>query len=177
MTNVTIIGTGSMAQAIGGLLADGGSSVAYLSHDEVGRAPITGEVVVLAVPYPAINGIVDAYRDQLGGKVVVDISNPLDFATFDSLVVPVGSSAAAELQTSLPDSSVLKAFNTTFAGTLVAKVGRKVVDIQADMRGADLTAHLLGMFSDVSGRLCRVCSGVFNASFQRAFNGGNSFNS
>jgi len=121
MTSVTIIGTGSMAQAIGGLLADGGSSVAYVSHDEVGRAPITGEVVVLAVPYPAINGIVDAYRDQLGGKVVVDISNPLDFATFDSLVVPVGSSAAAELQTSLPDSSVLKAFNTTFAGTLVAK--------------------------------------------------------
>ncbi|WP_448631547.1 NADPH-dependent F420 reductase [Cellulomonas soli] len=57
---------------------------------------------------------------ELAGKVVVDITNPLDFATFDSLVVPAGSSAAAQIAAALPDSHVLKAFNTTFAGTLTS---------------------------------------------------------
>jgi predicted dinucleotide-binding enzyme len=51
---------------------------------------------------------------------VVDLTNPVDFATFDSLVVPVGSSSAAVLAETLPGSSVLKAFNTTFAPTLAS---------------------------------------------------------
>lgn len=121
MATFTIVGTGNMANAIGGVLADGGNDVAYIAEGEVGTAPLNGDYVVLAVPYPAVDSIIGAYGDQFAGKVVVDITNPLDFATFDSLVVPVGSSAAAEIQAKLPSSTVLKAFNTTFAGTLGAK--------------------------------------------------------
>jgi 8-hydroxy-5-deazaflavin:NADPH oxidoreductase len=121
MAHFTIIGTGNMANAIGGLLAEGGSSVSYLSHDQVGSAPLEGDVVVLAVPHPAVDGILDAYGDQLDGKTIVDITNPLNFETFDSLVVPAGSSKAAEIQAKVPGSHVLKAFNTTFAGTLATK--------------------------------------------------------
>jgi predicted dinucleotide-binding enzyme len=73
------------------------------------------------VPYPAVDGIIAAYADQLEGKTVVDITNPLNFETFDSLVVGAGSSATAEIQAKLPTSSVLKAFNTTFAATLASK--------------------------------------------------------
>jgi len=47
--------------------------------------------------------------------------NPLNFETFDSLVVPSGSSAAALVQAKLPNSKVLKAFKTTFAATLATK--------------------------------------------------------
>jgi predicted dinucleotide-binding enzyme len=54
------------------------------------------------------------------GKIVIDITNPLDFETFDSLVVPADSSAAAQIAAALPESRVLKAFNTTFAATLAA---------------------------------------------------------
>jgi Predicted dinucleotide-binding enzymes len=121
MTSFTIIGTGNMANAIGGLLADGGSSVTYVSQEETGVKPLDGEVVVLAVPYAAVSEILQAYGPQLDGKVVVDITNPLNFETFDSLVVPVGSSAAAEIQAKVPNAKVLKAFNTTFAATLAAK--------------------------------------------------------
>ena len=46
----------------------------------------------------------------------------VDFETFDSLVVPAGSSAAAELAAALPTSHILKAFNTTFAATLTGRV-------------------------------------------------------
>ena len=121
MASITIIGTGAMANAIGGVFAEGGHDVAHVAKGEVGTAPVTGDIVVLAVPYPALDGIASAYAEQLAGKVVVDITNPLNFETFDSLVVPAGSSAAAELQAKLPASHVLKAFNTTFAATLGAK--------------------------------------------------------
>lgn len=119
MTNVTIFGTGNMGTAIAGVLAAGGASVDHLGSAETGT--ITGDVVVLAVPHPALASIVEQYADQLAGKVVVDITNPLDFSTFDALTVPAGSSAAAELQAKLPSSHVLKAFNTNFAATLASK--------------------------------------------------------
>ncbi len=119
MTNITIFGSGNMGQAIAGVLARGGASVQHIGSAET-QAAITGDIVILAVPYPALAAITRAYGEQLAGKTVVDITNPLNFETFDSLVVPAGSSAAAELQQALPGAKVLKAFNTTFAATLVA---------------------------------------------------------
>lgn len=117
MNTVTIIGTGTMGNTIGALLAKGGAQVEYLGRDDA-ATPATGDIVVLALPYPAVGGVLADRKDQLAGKVVVDISNPLDFATFDSLVVPADSSAAAEVARALPSAHVLKAFNTTFAATL-----------------------------------------------------------
>lgn len=119
MTTITIFGSGNMGQAIAGVLARGGASIQHIGSAET-QAQLTGDIVILAVPYAALAQIAAAYGDQLEGKVVVDISNPLNFETFDSLVVPEGSSAAAELQKALPGAKVLKAFNTNFAATLVA---------------------------------------------------------
>lgn len=119
MTSITIFGNGSMGQAIGGVFARGGADIQHIGSGDEG-ATVTGDIVVLAVPYPALAQIAATYGAQLAGKTVVDITNPLDFSTFDALVVPAGSSAAAELQTALPDAEVLKAFNTNFAATLVS---------------------------------------------------------
>ena len=60
--------------------------------------------MILAVPHTAVQDILDKYADQLAGKTVVDITNPLNFETFDSLVVPADSSKAAELAAALPSS-------------------------------------------------------------------------
>lgn len=117
MAHVTIIGTGNMGQAIASVVAKGGSTVELLNQSDADKQ-ISGEIVVLAVPYPAVADIVAKRGDQLAGKIVVDITNPLNFETFDSLVVPADGSAAAEIAAVLPSSRVLKAFNTTFAGTL-----------------------------------------------------------
>lgn len=119
MTTFTIFGTGNMATAIAGVLTAGGATVAHIGSADTG-AKVQGDVVILAVPYPAIADIVASHGDQLAGKVVVDITNPLNFETFDELVVPAGSSAAAELQRALPAAKVLKAFNTNFATTLAS---------------------------------------------------------
>ena len=119
MTNLSILGTGNMGQAIAAVAAKGGHSVQQLGANDLGT-PVSGDIVVLAVPYPAVSEVISQRGAELAGKIVVDITNPLNFETFDSLVVPADSSAAAEIAAALPQSHVLKAFNTTFAGTLAA---------------------------------------------------------
>ena len=117
MTHVSIIGTGTMGQAIAGVVTRGGNTVELLGHGDA-ETPVTGELVVLAVPYSAVGEVLAQRGDSLAGKVVVDITNPVNFETFDSLVVAPDGSAAAEIAAALPRSRMVKAFNTTFGGTL-----------------------------------------------------------
>jgi predicted dinucleotide-binding enzyme len=121
MTSFTILGTGNMGEAIGALLNEGGSEVDHVGHAGTGSQPLTGTIVILAVPHPALDEVVTVYGQELAGKTVVDITNPLNFETFDSLVVPPGESSASGLAAKLPGSRVLKAFNTNFAATLRSK--------------------------------------------------------
>jgi predicted dinucleotide-binding enzyme len=76
-------------------------------------------VVILAVYYPGSLEIASELGERLSGKVVVDIANPLN-QTFDALATAPGTSAAEEVAESAPAGArVVKAFNTTFSGTLV----------------------------------------------------------
>jgi 8-hydroxy-5-deazaflavin:NADPH oxidoreductase len=88
-------------------------------------------VVVFAVYYPGIKDAVQQYADEVAGKIVVDITNPVDTQTWDRLATPPGTSSAEEVQQLVPQgTSVVKAFNTTFAGTLVAgEVGGQQLDV------------------------------------------------
>ncbi len=130
--DVTIIGTGNMARGIGSRVIAGGHGLTVVGKDaeraeavvsDIGGGTATtgdlieGDVVVLAVYYPDARSIVEQHGDQLAGKVVVDITNPVT-ETFDELVVPADSSATAELAALAPDARFVKAFNTTFAITL-----------------------------------------------------------
>lgn len=145
MTNLSILGTGNMGQAIASIAARGGHSVQQLGQSDL-DTPVTGDVVVLAVPYPAVADVIAQRGDQLAGKIVVDITNPLDFETFDSLVVPADGSAAAEIAAALPNSRVLKAFNTTFAGTLAAgTVGPLTTTVLIAGDDADAKSTLAGV--------------------------------
>ena len=119
MTHVSIIGTGNMGQAIASVVTRGGHTVELIGETDTDKA-VTGDIVILAVPFPAISDVLTARGASLAGRIVVDITNPVDFTTFDSLTVPADSSGAAGIASALPDSRVLKAFNTTFAGTLAS---------------------------------------------------------
>lgn len=147
MAHISIIGSGNMGQAIAGVVAKGGNTVELIGHEDSSKQ-VSGDVVVLAVPYPAVAEIVAQRGDQLAGKVVVDITNPLNFETFDSLVVPADGSATAEIAKQLPQSRVLKAFNTTFAGTLSSgTVGGVPTTVLVAGDDADAKAQLVGIIS------------------------------
>jgi 8-hydroxy-5-deazaflavin:NADPH oxidoreductase len=139
---VTVIGAGNMGRGIGHRLVAGGNDVTIVDRDpeEAGRlaeelraaaqggatveaegpgAELRGEVVIVAVYYPGSLELARELGERLAGKVVVDISNPLN-QTFDGLATEPGTSAAEELAAALPAGArVVKAFNTTFSGTLV----------------------------------------------------------
>ncbi len=139
--NVTVFGTGNMARAISSLLLAGGNNVTLLGRDpeKAGVAvqelahyaqdgarvtassyggSIADHVVINTIWYPVCLDVLRNYSSSLSGKILVDISNPVN-QTYDDLVTPPGSSAAEEIAKVLPASvKVLKAFNTTYAGVL-----------------------------------------------------------
>lgn len=134
---ITIVGAGNMGRGIATRAVAGGHEVEIVDRDPgaaqelaggLGEranaldagAPFGGEVVVLALYYPGIKDVALQYADQLAGKVVVDITNPVA-ESGDRLATPLGLSSAEEIQELVPEGTpVVKAFNTTFAGTLVA---------------------------------------------------------
>ncbi|AMB59450.1 NADPH-dependent F420 reductase [Microterricola viridarii] len=145
MTTVSIIGNGNMGTAIGGIVTAGGNNVEFIGREA--DAAISGDIVVFAVGYPAVADVIATHGDKLAGKVVVDITNPLNFETFDSLVVPADGSAAAVIAEALPTSRVLKAFNTNFAATLAGNtVGGN----------AATTVHIAGDDADAKALLGSV---------------------
>ena len=158
MAHLSILGTGNMGQAIAAIAGKGGHTVQLLGSDDV-DTPVNGDIVVLAVPYPAVSDVIARRGEQLSGKVVVDITNPLNFETFDSLVVPADSSATAEIAGALPQSRVLKAFNTTFAATLAAgTVGPVPTTVLIAGDDADAKSTLAGIVT--SGGLNAIDAGA-----------------
>ena len=137
MTDITIIGGGNMARAIGTRAVAAGRAVQILDRTPEHAAKLAaelgggttsgglneipdGDIVVLALYFGPAKEVATHYGDTLSGKTVIEISNPVNAETFDSLQVPAGSSAAEEIAALLPGAVVVKAFNTTFAGPLAA---------------------------------------------------------
>ena len=137
MSTISIIGTGDMAAAIGGLAAKAGHTVEVMSRDAAeagvlaeqigagvttgtfGAAP-AGDIVILAVPYSAVLDVVEQYGEELAGKVLVDITNPVA-SDHTSFVTPGDSFGAQEITKAAPaDAKVVKAFNTQFSHVLAA---------------------------------------------------------
>jgi predicted dinucleotide-binding enzyme len=164
--NVTIISARNMGWGIGHVLMRDGHSVTIVDRDpeeaeqlaeelrsaaEGGAtveaaepgAELRGEVVILAVYYPGDLEIARELGEELAGRVVVvDISNPVN-QTFDGLATAPGTSAAEEVAASAAAGTrVVKAFNTTFSGTLVeGQVAGQPLDvlIAGDDEGAKET--------------------------------------
>jgi len=141
--NITIIGAGNMGRGIGTRAVAGGHSVTFVdanpevaektaeevkafardgarvSTASLGDAEL-GDVVVLAVWYGTNIEIAKQLGNKLAGKIVVDIANPLN-STYDGLATAPDSSSAEDLAKAIASGAkVVKAFNTTYAGTLLA---------------------------------------------------------
>jgi hypothetical protein len=125
--DIAIIGAGNVGTALAGALARAGHRVTISARTQGHAAEAAqatgagsansnkeaiaaGDVVIFAVPGTSFEALVSEVGEDLAGKVVVDVSNR---PTPDPS--GAGTSAAEELQASLPGASVVKAFNTAFA--------------------------------------------------------------
>ena len=84
-------------------------------------AAAASDVVVLALNGAATLDVVRGLAGVVGGKLVVDVTNPLDFSAGfpPRLSTQPGTSQAEAVQAALPDARVVKALNTVNADVMV----------------------------------------------------------
>ena len=137
---VGIIGSGTVGQTIGAKLAASGQDVVIGTRDagklsewlsqlerkvRVGsnaEAAAHGDVVINATSGAgALEALRLAGADNLSGKILVDISNPLDFSQGfpPSLTVCNTDSLGEQIQRAFPDARVVKTLNTLTAALMV----------------------------------------------------------
>jgi len=167
--NVTIIGSGNMGRGIGTRAVAGGHSVTFVdANPEVAEKAATdvrasakngakvstaslgdaqlGDVVVFAVWYGTNLELAKQLGNKLAGKVVVDIANPLN-ATYDGLATAPDSSSAEDLAKAIASGAkVVKAFNTTYAGTLLA----------GEVAGQPLDVFIAGDDADAKSKVAQI---------------------
>jgi predicted dinucleotide-binding enzyme len=180
---VTIIGTGNMARGIASRALAGGHEVTFIGthiskaqeladelvgEGSVGAAEaIDADIVVLAVPYTEAPHVVREHAERLGGTVIVDVTNPVDFSVVEPLdagyVAPFGSGAELIAAEAPEGAAFVKAFNTNFAGPLLAgQVSGQPLDVFIagdDQEGKAKVARLVtdgGMRAIDAGRLARA---------------------
>lgn len=81
-----------------------------------------GDVIVLATSWAGTESAINlAKKENFKYKIVIDVTNPLDFSNGapPKLDSSVGHSAGERIQTWLPDSKVVKAFNTISAFIMI----------------------------------------------------------
>jgi len=112
---VGIIGSGNVGSALRRGLEGAGYEVKSAGRDpkEVQATAAWGEMLILAVPFGAIDDALHVMGDAVQGKVLLDVTNALtpDF----QLALGCTTSGAEELQKKASKSKVVKAFNTVFA--------------------------------------------------------------
>ena len=162
---IAILGAGNVGSALAGRLVTAGHDVSLAASrpdsprlleaaaaagaraTAAAAAAAAAELVVLAVPFAAVDAALDEeVRTALAGTVVVDATNPLA-PDFMSLTLGHTSSAGEQVAARLPQSSVVKAFNTIMAATLSTPVlggVRQLLPVAGDDPAAKRTVIELG---------------------------------
>jgi 8-hydroxy-5-deazaflavin:NADPH oxidoreductase len=130
---IGIIGSGSVAQTLGTGYIEKGHDVMLGTRDpsklaawqansgenaSVGtfaEAAKFGDVIFLSVASAAIDSAIELTGvEAFAGKTVIDLSNPMDFSggVPPRFTATVGNSLGEHVQRALPDSNVVKAFNS-----------------------------------------------------------------
>lgn len=129
-----VIGSGDVGQALARGLVDAGHSVmigtrntskkdlawakkhdkSKLSIGSFAEAADFGEMAFLAVAWHATENVLGIVRPELSGKIVIDVTNPLQFTEDDGPQLAIGHtmSAGEMVQQTLVDSHIVKTLNT-----------------------------------------------------------------
>jgi len=131
--NIGILGSGDVGQALGKGFVDRGYLVRIGSRtpddeklagwlasnpsNSTGTFDDTaafGEIIVIAVKGSAVEDVINmANPENLAGKILIDVTNPLDFSTNPpGISIWGGESLAEKIQNAVPDAKVVKCWNT-----------------------------------------------------------------
>jgi len=111
---IAILGSGAVGQRLAALFTAAGYPVALGGREEARAACDGADLVLLALPYGAVQEVVQQLGDRLSGKIVIDVTNPVQ-ADWSPLILGAETSAAETIARLLPEARIVKAFNTIFA--------------------------------------------------------------
>ena len=155
---IGVLGTGMVGRAISGKLAELGHDVRVGSRTEGDGAVVFadaaahGEVVFNCTAGTAsLEAIAAAGEDNVAGKLLVDVANPLDFSGGGPALFTTSTESLGErIQAAFPAARVVKALNTINCNLMVdpaAVPGDHVVFVCGDDDAAkQQAAALLGEF-------------------------------
>jgi 8-hydroxy-5-deazaflavin:NADPH oxidoreductase len=110
---IGIVGNGHVGSALARGLTRARRDVKVSDKGEIRGVAEWADIVILAVPFGALDDVAATIAPLTRGKIVVDVTNALTAEM--QLALGYTTSGAEELQKKLPDSKVVKAFNTQFA--------------------------------------------------------------
>jgi predicted dinucleotide-binding enzyme len=124
---IGVLGTGMVGRAISGKLAELGHDVRVGSRTEGDGAVVFadaaahGEVVFNCTNGAAsLNALVAASEENLAGKTLIDVSNPLDFSSGGpALFTTTTDSLAERIQAAFPSARVVKTLHTVNCNVMV----------------------------------------------------------
>jgi NADPH-dependent F420 reductase len=139
---VAIIGAGNVGKALATALTGAGHKVTITARDPAhaktaaassgasaeesnASAARSADVIIAAVPASSLAEVAAEIRSPAAGKPVIDVSNRMTPGQ-NGLDIDTTTSNAEELAWMLPDSRVVKAFNTVFASNQVDPVAAGV---------------------------------------------------
>ncbi|MFM7358084.1 MAG: NADPH-dependent F420 reductase [Sediminibacterium sp.] len=173
--NIAFIGAGKVATNLSKLFSNAGHSIQLATHRpetsdlSIEEAIAFGEIICFAIPFSAMNGVLNTYKENLKGKIVVDITNPVSIADWSALFLgeDSGGEQTARL---LPDSKVVKAFNTIFADVMYPEKQifceqKLTAFIASDDEEA---ANIIKKIADEAGFYGMIVGGMKNASHLEA---------
>lgn len=102
----------------------------YLTGKGNPEAAAEAQIVVLSVPYSAHKDTLEAVRDQLAGKILVDVTVPLQPPKVRTVHVPEGKSAAQEAAALLGEGVRLV---SAFQNVSAEKMGDPRQDVDCDV--------------------------------------------
>jgi predicted dinucleotide-binding enzyme len=142
---IVTIGTGKVGRPLAEGWAGAGHEVVTPERGEERQALEGAEVVVLAVPFPALAELLPPLADALAGTVVIDCTNPVGPGLSHGLGNT--TSGTQQVQSLLPGARVAKAFSIygweNLADTRFPGPVRPVMMIAADdPAAADTTSQL-----------------------------------
>jgi 8-hydroxy-5-deazaflavin:NADPH oxidoreductase len=160
---VSVLGTGAVGKRLAGAFASRGHEVIVgtrtpgnpelkkwaaslkgkVSIGSFADAARQGELAVLAINGEAALAALDAAGTaNLSGKVLIDVTNPLDFSKGmpPSLFVGLNDSLGERVQKAIPDAKVVKAFNTVGNGQMVDPHVKGQPRLEMLIAGNDATA-------------------------------------
>ncbi len=116
---IAIIGKGNVGSALQAGLSRNGHEVRSIGRaDNATReAAEAADLIIMAVPFSAVDETAGEIGTAASGKVVIDATNALS-PQMELAVDSTTTSGAEELQKKLPEAKVVKAFNTTFASAM-----------------------------------------------------------